>query len=171
MLKGVKFTDEHRLKLRLAKLGKGKSLETRKKMSLSHIGNKSNTGRKLTSEHKNNIKKAMSGRKLSVEHRRKLSNLRLGEKSKWWKGGITFENLKIRKSFETILLRDKCYKRDNYSCQKCFTKGGKLNMHHIKSFSKFAELRFDINNVITLCHKCHKLTDNYGGYSKKPVIK
>ena len=47
--------------------------------------------------------------------------------------------------------------RDNYTCQYCSTKGGKLHSHHVFSYSTHKELRTDINNGITFCEKCHKL--------------
>lgn len=47
------------------------------------------------------------------------------------------------------------FKRDNYTCQHCNKKGGELNAHHIKTFAKFPELRFDVNNGLTLCKNYH----------------
>lgn len=51
--------------------------------------------------------------------------------------------------------RESVLKRDKYVCQKCGS-SKKLNVHHIKAFSLFPDLREDINNGITLCEKCHK---------------
>jgi len=48
------------------------------------------------------------------------------------------------------------FKRDNYTCQKCSRKGGKLNAHHIKSWSRFPKLRYVLSNGITLCERDHK---------------
>lgn len=72
-----------------------------------------------------------------------------------WKGGITSENKKIRNSPKMKAWIKKVYSRDNYTCQKCNKKSGKLNAHHINPFSTYPSLRFEISNGITLCKSCH----------------
>ena len=84
-----------------------------------------------------------------------------------WKGGITPEHLKIRWSKKSKDFRNEVFKRDGYTCKFCGRKrkvGDRvfLNIHHIKSFAVHKELRFDMNNVITLCVECHRKTDTYG---------
>jgi hypothetical protein len=79
-----------------------------------------------------------------------------GEKCKFWKGGISREKYKLRRSPEWKKWRESVFKRDNWTCQKCKTRGLKLEPHHIKLFSYFEKDRFDVNNGITLCKKCHK---------------
>jgi hypothetical protein len=106
--------------------------------------------------------------------------------------GTPFENrdLKdsIRRLSEYCEWRTEVFKRDNYTCQECGQVGYELEAHHIKEFSIiFKEfLHFyskcnliedkqtllnlaikykpfwNLKNGITLCKKCHKLTDNYG---------
>lgn len=77
------------------------------------------------------------------------------ENHHWWKGGITPVNLLVRSSVRYKKWREKCFKRDNWTCQKCGDKKN-LQVHHIKEFSKYTDERFLINNGITLCKKCHK---------------
>lgn len=50
--------------------------------------------------------------------------------------------------------RDKVYKRDNYTCQGCGAKKS-LCAHHIVRWKDNKELRFEINNGLTVCRECH----------------
>lgn len=84
----------------------------------------------------------------------------VGDKSPTWKGGITPENIKIRQSEKYKKWRTNVFTRDNYTCQDCKNTGIYLHAHHVKSFSEFKKLRFDINNGVTLCEKCHKKLHN-----------
>jgi len=88
----------------------------------------------------------------------------IGRNNTRWKGGITPLNIKLRNSYEARKWRMLVFLRDNFTCQFCHQKGGKLETHHIKAWNRFPQLRFNINNGIALCEKCHKLTPNYKNY-------
>jgi len=117
------------------------------------------------------ISKGLTGKKLTDEHRKNLSISHMGNEGYWkgkkrpelsgdknnfWKGGITKINSKIRGSLEFRNWKRLVMERDNYTCQKCNSKK-EIVADHIKPFSIFPELRFDINNGQALCKNCHQL--------------
>ncbi len=72
---------------------------------------------------------------------------------KWW---VSDENKKARLCVEYKIWREQVYERDAYQCKRCLdSKWWNLAPHHILNFSSHIELRYDINNWITLCNDCH----------------
>lgn len=55
-----------------------------------------------------------------------------------------------------ISWREEVFKRDNYICQDCNKKGDYLHPHHLFSYTFYPLLRYDVDNGITLCVKCHR---------------
>lgn len=68
-----------------------------------------------------------------------------------------------RKTSEYKEWRKAVFERDNYTCQLCGKRGGKLNAHHIERYRNCIERRTDISNGITLCDACHKKTHHLEG--------
>lgn len=112
-----------------------------------------------------------SKRKMSIAKKGRMpANLEIirnykpprGPLSPLWKGGKD-ESKTWRTRIEYHLWRKSVFMRDEWTCQKCKIKGTKLHPHHIKSFGLFHELRFAIDNGVTLCVQCHKnLHKKYG---------
>jgi len=61
-----------------------------------------------------------------------------------------------RISYKYRKWRESVLERDNYECKKCGYSGKTMNVHHIKHFAEYEEYRYDMDNAITLCERCHR---------------
>lgn len=82
-----------------------------------------------------------------------------GENNPNWRGGITPERMCARSTVEYENWRSEVYKKDWYTCQCCGkSKGIEKQAHHLINFAHNEELRYKIDNGITLCKDCHYTT-------------
>lgn len=110
------------------------------------------------------IKGYWKGKKLpyQVWNKGKLRPDIQGENNPNWKGGKGSERKIAMGRIDYILWRTAVFLRDNYTCQMCKQKGGKLQVDHVKPWALYPELRYAIDNGRTLCILCHRKTDTYG---------
>lgn len=64
---------------------------------------------------------------------------------------------KDRRSSAYNSWRNDVWKRDNWKCRISNNCKGKIKVHHILSWRNYPELRYNINNGITLCQAHHPL--------------
>lgn len=110
------------------------------------------------------FKHPMKGRHHSIESRIKISQTKRktpsdkarGKNHHSYKDGKVSERRGMRFSAEYKRWRYDVFVRDNFTCQECGDdRGGNLNAHHKKSFADYPDLRFDVDNGVTLCEDCH----------------
>lgn len=82
-----------------------------------------------------------------------------GEQNPRWKGGVEYHHQE-RATPEYLDWRTSVFHRDNYTCQCCGCRSGngktvEVNAHHIFNWKDNPDMRFDIDNGITLCASCH----------------
>jgi len=172
--KGKKNSEEHNRKISIAK--KGKNFSEKHKKAIS----KGLKGRKFSEKHRKNIGLGLIGKKNTLGKHWKVKNT--SKMGKVWKGKkrppMSEETKRKIRQFggrkkiaDRSLLktdRQKAYdtkykywmlkvkKRDNWRC-KINNKDckGRLEAHHILSWQDFPELRYNINNGISLCQAHH----------------
>lgn len=119
-----------------------------------HGNHRLKPGRKFTDEHKQNIRKSL------------IERAAYGDKNPNWRGGLTEINRRERNSWRAREWKVQSLDRANHQCEKCGVKQGQvcaccglkitLHVHHVRSFAKYKELRFDPANSLVMCPKCHR---------------
>jgi hypothetical protein len=167
---GYKHSKETIEKIRIANIGKKRTEESKLKMSISKVGLKRKPHSEMTRLKMSN---SSIGKKKSPKH---IQNIRKAKKlnpTRYWFGkkrlDMTGENnpnwiidrSKLAKRQER---NDTAYKewrrqvwlRDNFKCKidnpNC---SGRIEAHHILGWMEYPELRYQVNNGITLCHAHH----------------
>lgn len=181
--KGKKCSEETKLKMSKTAKDRGTGLWMKgKKMSLETIKKKRDTairlgikppnlkGIKRSDEFKEKLRianlgnKHCLGRKMSLSSKIKIGEAHKGEKCYFWKGGISAENYRERQiAYSTLKYQEwrRCVlKKGNYKCLNCGDKKN-LNAHHVLSWLKHKDLRYDVNNGIVLCKSCHIKLHSY----------
>jgi hypothetical protein len=132
------------------------SPDTEFKKGVSHLWQ---IGKKLSESHRANLRLARVGMKFSEEHKKNIRKSALrGEKNPNWKGGMSRGYKTGYYSTEYKNWRRAVFERDAYSCQMpgCELNCSYVEPHHVKTWSGYPQLRFVVNNGITLCVNCHR---------------
>lgn len=66
--------------------------------------------------------------------------------------------------------RKKVYERDHWTCVACGKSGGDLNAHHLEAYDTNPELRFSLENGVTLCPLCHTRFHQAYGFGGNTAI-
>ena len=140
-MKGKSLSEEHRRKIAESLIGRP---ELNEKNRLSHLG-----------------------KKHSLETLKKMSEAQKGEKSHmfgkfgerhhlWIKDRSKLAKRQERNDTAYIEWRQQVWLRDNNKCKianpDC---AGRIEAHHILGWTDYPELRYQLNNGITLCHAHH----------------
>lgn len=114
-------------------------------------GHRLKPGRIFSKEHRENIGRSMRGK--------------IGPLNRNWKGGKTAQNIQLRGSIEYREWKRAALSLRGSQCQECGVRNGfececcgiriVLHVHHVESFARVPERRFDPTNSEVLCPKCH----------------
>lgn len=102
------------------------------------------------------------------EYRKKMSENRMGEKNPAYKPELDRDANRHRCIAGNVKWKRDIHEKYNYMCDKCGSTE-KLNTHHLYNWSEYPEKRFDLDNGVLLCEKCHILFHHiYGQRNNTP---
>lgn len=173
--KGKKLSEEIKRRMSIARMGRKHSEETKRRMSITRKGKKLPS---FSEEHKRRISEFQKRIWQNLEYKEKMKERKPSNKGKPMsekqKEKIRQAHLrrwdligrkKRRPRHSGWEYRNwtlKIFQRDDFTCQICRKRGGKLEADHIKPFAYYPELRYKLSNGRALCKECHKNTPTYG---------
>lgn len=126
---------------------------------------------KMTDEVKKRISDNHKNKGLFVGKNNPMYNSkRFGELNPNWKGGITSEKETAMRSEEYKEWRKEVFEKDNYTCQCCGKMTHDVEAHHLDNFAEYVEKRYDVDNGITLCKKCHNPNQKGSYHNEKGTL-
>lgn len=90
-----------------------------------------------------------------IPRRSRKEACKKGSEHHLWRGGTGFRSDTRYAEWRTMV-----YGRDNFTCRMCGKRGVYFHAHHIFPCRDFADLKYEVDNGITLCVPCHKKTYN-----------
>lgn len=134
------------------------SKETRKKMSINRLGKPRNFSPEVIERIKEfNRNRDLSYLRQEDIKQKRINNLPRGRAHhKWLEDRSKLKMRFSRFSYENTKWRELVLQRDDFKC-RIYNKecDGHLEVHHILEWSSYPELRYQLNNGITLCHAHH----------------
>src|SRR3990170_5510904 len=104
--KGIKLSEEHKIKIGLA--NKGKKYKPMSELGRQNIAN-AKKGKKLSKNTKLKISLASKGKKKTQEHSKNISDSKKWDKCHWWKGGVSlFNSLEYKEAVAGRKKPNKC---------------------------------------------------------------
>lgn len=142
--------------------GKKLSSKTKRKISIGRIGNKYAVGHKHSEEFKKKISLIQKSRYAkNIIEVTCLTCHKVFSSRKHLERKFCSKACCIPKGGKLSFQRKKAKIRDNYTCQICDLRDPEImEVDHIKQISLYPELKFKIDNLMTLCPNCHRRKTN-----------
>jgi hypothetical protein len=83
-----------------------------------------------------------------------------------------FKDKEDRRQYKEMGLSKACLEKADFTCAVCSERGAELNAHHMNGWATHPEDRYSLDNLVCVCHKCHRqYHTQYGNGLKEPNTK